>query len=63
MSFTNKVEWQFYTRGEAEWEFYTRVGWHLVEKCRTSGMSHVLVEGIQISIAFTNCRSSLVDEF
>ena len=53
MSFTNKVEWQLYPRGGAEWRFYIRVGWHLVGKCRTSAMSHVLVEGIQISIAFT----------
>ena len=53
MSFTNKVEWQFYTRCGAEWKFYIRVGWHLVGKCRTSGMSHVLVEGIQISIMNT----------
>ena len=53
MSFTNIVEWQFYTRGGAELEFYIRVGWHLMGKCRTSGMSHVLVGGIQISIENT----------
>ena len=61
MSFTNKVEWQFYTRGGAEWKFYIRVGWHLVGKCRTSGMSHVLVEGLQISIAITLFQARMAD--
>ena len=59
MSFTNQVEWQLYTRGGAEWKFYIRVGWHLVGKCGTSRMSHVLVGEIQISITgLTDCGSS-----